>query len=316
MLDLKTPASEDIVLNPKVATSGKKFSVTWLLLLTPSLVLMGGFFVVPLLWLVRVSLYDRPGSASKGGSRFYDPDTFTFKQYEELLTDPFYGKIVLGTLGQAAIITAAVMILSYPCAILIHRCGPRLKTGTLLIVMLPKLTNLLILTYGLLVMLSNSGVINRALLGLGIIQEPLQMFANLFAVVVAEIVIIAPYPILIMVSLFEGVDPALEQAARGMGAGPLRAFYETTFKLTLSGAFAATGISFIWAAGAYIGPVVLGSPSQYTAAVEVFTITFEQNNWPLGAALAVGNVLLVLALLLTFGLMQRAVSQALKRKAG
>jgi ABC-type spermidine/putrescine transport system permease subunit I len=254
---------------------------------------------VGLVWLVRVCVFVRAGCICGGGSRFYDPDTFTFKQYQELLTDSYYGKIILGTLYQAALITLAVMVLAYPCAVLIHRCGPRLKTGMLLVVMLPKLTNLLVLTYGLLVMFSNSGVINQTLLNLGIIKEPLPMFANLFAVIVAEVVIIAPYPILILVSLFEGVDPALEQAARGMGAGPLRAFYETTFKLTLPGAIAATFICFIWGAGAYIGPVVMGSPNQYTTAVEIFNVTFEQTNWALGAALAVSNVLLTLALILT-----------------
>ncbi len=269
---------------------------------------MGGFFVVPLLWLIRLSLYDRPGSASIKGSRFYDPETFTFNQYSELLSDPFYGKILVGTVFQAALITFVIMVLAYPCALLIHHAGPKLKSGGLMVVMLPKLANLLVLTYGLLVLFSNSGVINSLLLNLKLIKEPLPMFANLFAVVAAETVIIAPYPILILVSLFEKVDPSLEAAARGMGAGPVRAFYETGFKLTLSGALGAMVITFIWALGAYIGPVVMGNPENYTTAVEVFTETFDNNNWPLGAALAVSNIFLILALLLGFGL-ARAITR-------
>ncbi len=309
------PAPAAIISAPaKREKSGPK-QWGWVFLLAPSVLFLLIFFVTPLLWLIRLSLYDRPGSASKGGSRFYDPDSFTFKQYQELLTDPFYGKIILGTLGQAAIIAVVVMVLSYPCAVIIHRFGPRFKTGALLLVMLPKLTNLLVLTYGLLVMLSNSGVINQLLLGLGIIHEPLSMFANLFAVVVAETVLIAPYPILIQVSLFEGLDPALEQAARGMGAGPLRAFYETTFRLTLSGVLAGAGISFIWGFGAYIGPVVMGNPDNYTTAVEVYTITFENNNWPLGAALAISNVAVVLLLLVGFGLGQLFLNRTAKARA-
>jgi len=311
---------ENVATNPTVAAKAqvKKAGPKrwgWLFLLAPSMLFLLVFFVMPLLWLIRLSLYDRPGSASKGGSRFYDPDSFTFKQYQELLTDPFYGKIILGTLQQAAIITVVVMVLAYPCAILIHRFGPRFKTGSLLLVMLPKLSNLLVLTYGLLVMFSNSGVINQVLLGLGIIREPLPMFANLFAVVVAETILIAPYPILILVSLFEGLDPALEQAARGMGAGPLQAFYETTFRLTLPGALAGAGISFIWGFGAYIGPVVMGNPDNYTTAVEVYNITFENNNWPLGAALAISNVVVVLLLLVGFGLGQNIINQSAKARA-
>ncbi len=286
----------------------------WLWLLTPSLILMGGFFVTPLLWLVRVSLYDRPGSASKGGSRFYDPDTLTFKQYGELWSDSFYGQVFLATVIQALVITLVVMMLAYPCAVIIHRMGARLKSGALLLVMLPKLTNLLVLTYGLLVLFSNSGVINQTLLNLKIIKEPLPMFANLFAVVATETVIIAPYPILILVSLFEGLDPALEQAARGMGANPFRSFYETTFKLTLPGALTGAFITFIWALGAYIGPIVMGNPDNYTVAVQVYTETFDNNNWPLGAALATSNVLLVVALFVTLDLLQRSIKKAARRR--
>jgi ABC-type spermidine/putrescine transport system permease subunit I len=277
---------------------------TWIFLLLPVLILLVGFFVAPFLFLVRVSLYERPGSSSSGGSRFYDPDTFSFKQYGEIFGDSFYLKIFGTTFVQALIVMVVTMLLAYPCAVIIYRAKPRWKNPALLVVMLPKLTNLLILTYGLLVLFSNGGIINQTLLNLGIIKEPLPMFANLFAVVAAETIIIAPYPILIMVSLFEAIDPALEQAARGMGARPLRAFYETVFKLTLPGVIASSFITFIWAFGAYIGPVVMGSPDNYTTAVEVFTITFEYNNWPLGAALAVSNVLLIGALLLGFELLQ------------
>lgn len=284
------------------------------LLLTPSLLLMGGFFVVPLFWLVRVSLYDRPASDSATGSRFYSPNTFTFKQYSTIFSDSFYGSVFFGTVFQAIIITIVVMMLAYPCALVIHRLGARLKSGAILLVMLPKLTNLLVLTYGLLVLFSNSGVINQTLLNLGIIQEPLPMFANLFAVVATETVIIAPYPILILVSLFEALDPALEQAANGMGAGPLRSFYETTFKLTLPGALAGAFITFIWALGAYIGPVVMGNPANYTVAVQVYTETFDNSNWPLGAALATSNVLLIVALFASLELIQHLVKQVLKKR--
>ncbi len=290
-------------------------SSVFFFLLAPAVLLVLGFFVIPLVWLIRVSLYDRPGSGSAGGSRFYDPESFTFKQYQEIFTDSFYLKIIGGTLVQGLIITAAVMLLAYPCAIVIHRSGPRLKSGALLAVMLPKLTNLLVLMYGLLVMLSNSGVINKALIGLGIIKQPLPMFANTFAVVVAEVVIIGPYAILILVSLFDGVDPSLERAARGLGAGPLRAFYHTYFKLTLPGAIAAAFISFIWGIGAYIGPLAMGNPDNYTTSVQVFTEMYDYNNWPLASALAVGNVVVIIGLLAAFGLTQYVWMQASKTSA-
>ena len=274
------------------------------LLLTPVLLFLTGFLVVPLAWLIRLSLYDRPGSNSPGGSRFYDPDTFTLDQYGKLFSDTYYLRILGGTLFQAVLITLTVMGLAYPMAVFIYRRSARWQTVTRLIVLLPKLTNLLVLTYGLLVMFSNSGLINQALLTLGVITQPLPMFANTFAVVMTETVLLAPYPILLLVSQFEDLDPHLEQAARGMGATPLRAFYETIFKLTLPGLVAATGITFVWAFGAYVGPVIMGNPDNYTTSVEVFDLTFNQNNWPLGAALAVSNIIFVVILIALTGLLR------------
>jgi ABC-type spermidine/putrescine transport system permease subunit I len=264
------------------------------LLLAPAGLLVVGLFLMPFLWLVRISFFDRPtGSAS----RFYTPGTFTLDHYRQIATDPFFAKLALTTVLQAMLVTVVVMLLAYPCAVLIHRLRGRARTTALLAVLLPKLTNLLVLTFGLLVLLSNGGPLNRALLALGIVREPLPMFANLFAVVVTEIVIIAPYPVLILVSLLDGLDPNLEAAARGMGAGPLRAFYETSFKLTRAGAVAGAFIAFNWAMAAYIGPVAMGSPETYTIAAQVHTETFEHGNWPLGAALATCNSLLAVALL-------------------
>jgi ABC-type spermidine/putrescine transport system permease subunit I len=279
---------------------------SWVLLLAPAALMTVGLFVVPFFWLVRISFFTRPtGSAS----RFYTPDTFTLGHYREIVTDSFFSRLALTTVLQALLVMIVVMLLAYPCAVLIHRMRGRVKSAVVLAVLLPKLTNLLVLTFGLLVLLSNSGPINRSLLALGIVREPLPIFANLFALVVTEIVIIAPYPVLLLVSQLEGLDPNLEAAARGMGAGPLRAFYETGFKLTLPGAVAGAFIAFSWVMAAYIGAVAMGSPSTYTIAAQVHTETFEHGNWPLGAALATCNTLLTVGLVAALFLTQRALTR-------
>ena len=268
-----------------------------LVLVAPATILTVGLFVVPFFWLIRISLYETPTGRAAG---FYVPDTLTLAHYARVAGDPFFRRLALTTVLQALLVMVVVMVLAYPCAVLLQRLRGRARTAGVLAVLLPKLTNLLVLTFGLLVLLSNSGPINRTLLGLGAISQPLPMFANLFALVVTEVVIIAPYPVLILVALLDGLDPTLEQAARGMGAGPLRAFYETSFKLTLPGAAAGAFIAFNWAMAAYIGPVAMGSPSTYTIAAQVHTETFEHGDWPLGAALATCNSVLVLATLGAF----------------
>jgi ABC-type spermidine/putrescine transport system permease subunit I len=261
------------------------------LLLAPSLLVLAAFFVLPMLWLVRLSLLDRVGS---GG--FYVDDSFTLRHYAAILSDPYFHNLAAVTLNLGVIVTLAAMTVAYPLAIYLYWASPALKTGVLLAVLLPKFTNLLVVMYGVLVLLSNSGPINRLLVWSGLVQQPLPMFANLFAVVVGETLIITPYPVLILASALHGVDRQLEEAARGLGASRWRAFYEVPFKLTLPSALLAALVTLIWALGAFTAPVVLGNPELYPLGVEVYTTTFEDANWPLGAALATVNLLAVLVL--------------------
>lgn len=276
------------------------------ILLAPSLLLLGAFFVVPLAWLVRVSLYER--AAGRG---FYVAGTVTLDHYVAVLTDPYFHRLALTTGKVGLIVTAATMILAYPLAVYLWRAGPILKAGTLLAVLLPRFANLLVAMYGVLVLLSNAGPINGLLLAVGLVREPLPMFANLFAVVVGETLIIAPYPILIVATALHGVDGRLVDAARSLGAGPLRAFYEVPFRLTLPSAVLAALVTLIWALGAFTAPVVLGNPELYPAAVEVYTETFENVNWPLGATLAVANALAILILALAAYILQRRIERGL-----
>lgn len=282
------------------------------LLLAPSLLALGVFFVVPLAWLVRVSLYER----ASGPGGFYLADTFTLRHYVAVLTDSYFHRLGLVTVQLGAIVTLATMALAYPLAVYLWRAGPTLKAGTLLAILLPKFTNLLVAMYGVVVLLANAGPINGLLLATGLIREPLPMFANLFAVVVGETLIIAPYPILIIAAALHGVDGRLVDAARGLGASPLRAFYEVPFKLTLPSVLLAALVTLIWALGAFTAPVLLGNPALHPAAVEVYTATFEDVNWPLGAAIAIVNFALVLLLVLGAYALQRRVERSLGRMAG
>jgi ABC-type spermidine/putrescine transport system permease subunit I len=261
--------------------------------------------VLPMLWLVRLSLFERTSSAG-----FYVADSFTLGHYAALLGDPYFHHVYGATLRLAVIVTLAAMVLAYPLAVYIYRAGPTLRSGVVLAVLLPKLTNLLVAMYGVLALLSNSGPLNRLLLWSGLIQQPLPMFANLFAVVVGETLIITPYPVLILASALHGVDRQLEDAARGLGASAWRAFYEVPFKLTLPAAVLAGLVTMIWAFGAFTAPVVLGNPELYPIGVEVYTTTFDDVNWPLGAALAVANLLGVLALALGVLGVHRMVERA------
>ncbi|HXI17298.1 MAG TPA: ABC transporter permease subunit [Chloroflexota bacterium] len=261
----------------------------WLLLL-PALSLIVLLFLVPTVWLARMSLFES-GAEGGGGARFYVAGTLTFEHYRRLLTDRYFHSVALSTL-QICLLTGGVcMALAYPLALWLERSGRRTATLATWLVALPKLTNALVLLYGVLVLLGNAGLVNRFLLWLGVINAPLPMFANLFAVLVGEVLLVLPYPTLLLLGTFRSAATrSLEVAAQGLGAGPIRAYFETTFRLTLPATALVCLVTLVWGAGAFVAPLVLGNPSLYTASVEIHTQTFERVNWPMAAALSMSQL--------------------------
>ena len=250
----------------------------------------------PLLLLFRVSLYEEAGA---GG--FYRPNTWTLAGYRFLLADGYTHEVLLFTVLLGLGVTIVVLLVSYPLALFICDLTPGWKTLALAAVILPKLASVLVVIYGLQLLLGGTGPVNRLLLALGIVHEPVMLYRNLAGVVIGETQFIVPYAVLVLVAALERIDPELAVAARGLGASPWQVFRRITWPLSRSGVVLAGQLSLIWALGALLGPVLMGSPQEITLAVEVQHQTFERNNWPRGAATAVlmGATLIVcLALVL------------------
>lgn len=265
----------------RVVVAAGRRPALWLA--APSALLFLVFFVAPLGWMLRLSTYEAGG---KGQSRFYETGTFTLAHFREIVTDPFFLKLGWITIQVGVIITLVTMAVALPFAVYVYRSRGIYKRFLLMAVILPKLTNLLVLMYGVLLLLGDTGYINEVLLGAHLIGQPLPLFANLPALVFGEVLIVLPYPILMLVAAMESMDPSLEEAAQSLGAGPMRAFYETVIKLMVPALMTSTLVTLIWGFGAFVAPTILGSPDYYTVAIEVYTETLENVKWPLGAALA------------------------------
>ena len=273
-----------------------------LLLAAPSVLLFTVFFLAPLAWMVRLSTYEVGG---KGQSRFYQTGTFTLQHFHEIVSDPYFLKLGMVTLKVGVIITVFTMAVALPFAIYVYRSRGLYKRFLLMAVILPKLTNLLVLMYGVLLLLGDTGFINVVLVGSGLIGQPLPLFANLPALVFGEVLIVLPYPVLMLVAAMESMDPSLEEAARSLGASPLRAFYEAVIKLMVPALTTSTLVTLIWGFGAFVAPTILGSPDYYTVAIEVYSQTLENVKWPLGAALATVYVAVITAMVAIGLLAQR-----------
>lgn len=264
------------------------------LLLAPMIGLLVVFFLVPILWLLRISFYRSNGASGFGiggasgqeGGGYYVEGTWTLDNYVRFFTDDYFLSILTFTLGYALLVTLVTMLLAYPMAYYIYRAPPRLKSILLLIVILPKISNMLVLVYGLQMLLANNGPVNELILLTGLSDEPVKMVYTLFSAVVSKVLLVIPYTILVITATMHTLDPSLREAARGLGAGPARTFWAVTFPLSLPGTLIALLITIVWALGAFVSPSLLGNPQTQTLAVEVPKQTFENVNWAMGAAIA------------------------------
>jgi ABC-type spermidine/putrescine transport system permease subunit I len=268
-------------------------------------VLLVGFFLGPLLLLVRVSLYE-----SGGGAGFYRPDTWSAAAYSELLGESF-GRGVIGfTVALGFAVAALSVLIGYPLALFIHTLPRRAKALALAAVILPKLANVFVVLYGVNLLLGNAGPVNRSLLWLGLTSAPVPLTHNLVGVLIGETYLILPYAVLVLVPAFDRIDPALTAAARGLGAGPWTAFRRVTLPLSLPGVAVAGQLCLIWALGAFVGPILLGNPDQATLAVLVPDRGIERSDWPRAAATAVLSLVTIAVCVAAYSWPARRLTRA------
>jgi putative spermidine/putrescine transport system permease protein len=268
-------------------------------LLTPALASVTLVLVLPLLLLLRYSFnHFEPGQ--------FMVEAATVENYVKFFADPYYRKVMVVTVSVATISTVLCLLLGYPAAYLLARSKWRHKSLLVVLVVLPLFVGNAVRAAGWIVVFGHQGFLNAALLGLGILREPLEIMYTPLAVVIGITGFNLPFMVLTLQSVIEGIDRSLEEAALGLGAGPLRSFWRVTFPLSLPGIGAGTILCFILAMNAYATPVLLGGPRFQMMAPVVYDQISGQANWPLGSALAF--VLMAVTLILT-GIANALLSQ-------
>jgi ABC-type spermidine/putrescine transport system permease subunit I len=244
----------------------------------PGWMLLAGGVLAPMALLLRVSLF------AQGRGVYYEPGTWSTGAWQAVLGEPATRGVFVGTLGFAGITCGLTLALALPLSWWIARQTPRAAAVLLGAVLLPKLANMLVIVYGLMLVLSNSGSVNAAMVALGVIEEPVRLTGNLFGAVVAETYLLLAYPVLIVTTALRGIDPRLREAARSLGASELDYVRRVELPLVAPSLIAATTLTLIWSLGAFIGPMLLGGPQSYTVAVDVQRQAFEHMAWPRAAA--------------------------------
>ena len=209
--------------------------------------------------------------------------------YLRFFTDPFYWDVLVTTIRVSVIVTAICLLLGLPMAWRLARTTSRWKSALVVLMVLPLFVGSTTRTAGWMILFAHGGMLDM-LTGLNLMYaEP--------AVIAGIIAINLPFTVLTLQSVFEGIDPRLEEAAASMGAAPSRAFWRVVFPLALPGIAIAAVLCFILCMNAFATPVLLGGPRFQMMAPLLYWAFSTDNNWPFAAAIAF--ILMATTLLLT-----------------
>jgi putative spermidine/putrescine transport system permease protein len=267
----------------------------WLLLVAPATVFLAAVFVIPGLQILSFSfMVERPAAG--------EPVVWTLEHYRKLFTEPLYQSVMLRTFRIAFLVTIADLLVSYPIALAIVRIKSSwVRAFLVFAVISPLLTSIIVRTYGWMVILSDQGPINRALLALGVIDEPIRMLYNEFGVTIALVQVFVPFMVLSLVSAIQTIDPALEQAAASLRATPWQAFLKVTLPLSAPGVVTGSVLVFILTLGSFVTPVLLGSAKTLMAAVLIRDQILGLYVWSFAAAVTAVLLVSTLVLLAVYG---------------
>jgi putative spermidine/putrescine transport system permease protein len=207
-----------------------------------------------------------------------------------------FGRILARTFGISAIVTLWCLLLGYPLAYWLSLLPARRANVLMILVLVPFWTSILVRLAAWIVLLQSGGLVNGALQGLGLIDQPLALLFNRIGVVIAMVHILLPFMILPLYSVMKGVPPTYVRAAVSLGSAPLAAFFRVYVPQTFPGIGAGALLVFILSIGYYVTPALLGGADDQMLSYYVAQYANVNVNW--GMAAALGALLLGATLVL------------------
>lgn len=244
----------------------------------PLLVVMLVFFIWPISQIFWTSIYR---------------DGFTLEHYRRALTDDLYLRVLWTTVRISVLTTLVCLLVGYPFAYLMARASAAVQAFLFGVVTLSFFISLLVKNYAWTILLQDRGLINRWLVGAGLIENPLPLMYNVFGVVLAMVHTLLPFMILPIFSVLLRLDMQLVQASGSLGAGRLRTFRSVVLPLSMPGIGAGIFLVFISSLGFFITPALLGSRQEMMLSNLIDNQIRTALNWPFGATLSM--ILLVVA---------------------
>jgi putative spermidine/putrescine transport system permease protein len=265
-----------------------------LLLSAPAQLLLLVFFVAPLALLLPTSLHSFDPSSGIGGD-------WTLENYAAILSDSFYVEILARTIGLGLLVSLICLIVGWPMASLIARSQSRYKYILVLIVIFPLLIDVVVRSFGWIVLLSDHGIVNDFLVAIGVVSHPVKLIFNFTGLVIGMVHLMLPFMILILSSAIQAIPRDLENASATLGSHPAATFFFVTVPLAMPGIVAGSTLVFVLTISSMVTPRLLGGPTYRVMATAIYDEFLQLLNWPMGAALSSTLTVLVLVLVVVSG---------------
>ncbi len=278
---------------------GKRFVIgvpyTWLFV----------FFLLPFLILTYISFVDM-GSDISPFKPIWDPVSGVLHlKYENYLSifrteegapwfETLYVEAYMRSIWYALVTAILCLLIGYPFSYFIARSEPSVRPALLLMVMLPFWTSFLLRVYAWKGLLGEQGVINRAMMAVGIIDEPIRMLYTDISMLVGMTYVYLPFMVLPLYATLVKMDFRLLEAAYDLGTTPFKAFWLVTVPLSKAGIIAGFMLVFIPCVGEFVIPSLLGGPENLMIGRVVWDEMFTANDWPKATALAVTMIALII----------------------
>ncbi|AMF94471.1 spermidine/putrescine ABC transporter permease PotB [Vibrio fluvialis] len=212
--------------------------------------------------------------------------TFTFENYARLL-DPLYAKVMMHSFYMAIVATILCLIIGYPFAYIVAKMPVKWRPIMLFLVIVPFWTNSLIRTYGLKIVLGTQGILNQALMGMGLIDSPLRLMYTETAVMIGLVYILLPFMILPLYSAIEKLDGTYIEAARDLGANKLQTLTKVILPLTMPGIIGGCLLVLLPALGMFYIADLLGGAKNLLIGNVIKSQVLNARDWPFGAATSI-----------------------------
>lgn len=275
------------------------------------------FFLIPFLMVLKISFSQADLAMPPYTDIFEWADSqltllLNFGNYQLLFEDSLYIQAYWQSLKMAAVATLICLIIGYPMAWAIVHASPSMRLILLVLIILPSWTSFLIRVYAWMGLLSNNGIINNALLAIGIIDQPLKMLNTNFAVYIGLVYAYLPFMILPLYNALSRLDYSLIEAAADLGARPWKTFISVILPLSKGGIIAGSMLVFIPSVGEFVIPELLGGPDSLLIGRVLWQEFFNNRDWPVASAVAITMLALLAIPIMWFHHQQRREQESPK----